>query len=80
MCWGAAGVISSWGVVQGSRYRPVKRGWVLSAFLFNLFEDGLENFAVGNCVGIIEVVVYSSLLMNIKTLNGIAVDVFSLKL
>ena len=41
---------------QGSRYRQ-GRGWELSAFLLKLIEVGLENFAVRNCVGIIEVVV-----------------------
>jgi len=43
-------------VGQGSRYRQ-GRGWELSAFLLKLFEGGLENSAVRNCVGIIEVVV-----------------------
>ena len=43
------------GGVQGSSYRK-GRGWVLSDFLLKTFEDGLENFALGTCVGIIEVV------------------------
>ena len=47
--------------------------------LLKTFEDGLENFAVGNCVGIIELVVYGSLLVNVKTFNGIE-DAFCLEL
>ena len=43
---------------QGNRYRQGRGlGLELLAFFLNLFEDGLENFAVGNCVGIIEEVV-----------------------
>ena len=56
MCWEGAGDLSSWEGGQGSRYRT-GRGWVLSDFLLKTFEDDLENFALGNCVGIIEVVV-----------------------
>jgi hypothetical protein len=56
VCWEEAWELSSWGVGQGSRYRP-GRGWVLSDFLLKTFEDGLENFVLGNCVDIIEVVV-----------------------
>jgi len=50
---------------------------MLSAFLLKIFEDGLENIAFGNCVGIIEVVVYGSLLINVKSSNGIELDAFS---
>ena len=64
---------------QGSRYRP-GRGWVLSDFLLKNFEDGLENFALGNCVGVIEVVVCTDLLINAKTFDGIEVHAFFLKL
>jgi len=53
--WGIS-VCGVGGVGLVSRYRQ-GRGWELSAFLLKLFEDGLENFAVGNCVDIIEVVV-----------------------
>ena len=60
---------------QGNRYR-MGRGWMLSAFLLKTFDDGLENFAVGNCVGIIEVVVYGTLLINVKSSDGIEVDAF----
>jgi len=49
---GGSGDLSSWWVGQGSRCR-MGRGWVLSDFLLKTFEDGLENFALGNCVGII---------------------------
>ena len=52
------------------------RGWMLSAFLLKTFEENLENFAFGNCVGIIEVVVYGSLLINAKSSDGIEVDAF----
>ena len=40
--------------------------------------DGLKNFAVGNCVGIIEVDVYGNLLVNVKPFDGIEVDAFGL--
>jgi len=53
---------------------------VLWAFLLKPFEDGLENFAVGNRVGITKVVVCRGLLINVKTFNGIEVDAFFLKL
>ena len=49
---------------------------MLSAFLLKTFEDDLENFAVGNCVGIIEVAVYGSLLINVKPFDGFEVDAF----
>ena len=55
VCWEGAGDLSSWGVGQGSSYRT-GRGWVQSDFLLKTFEDGLENFALGTCVDIIEVV------------------------
>jgi len=48
--------------------------------LLKTFEDGLENFAVGNCVGIIEVVVYGSLLVNVKMFDSIEEDAFCLEL
>ena len=60
---------------QGNRC-TMGRGWMLSAFLLKNFEDGLENFAVGNCVGIIEVAVYGSLLRNVKSSDGIEVEAF----
>ena len=49
---------------------------MLSAFLLKTFEDCLENFTFGNCVGIIEVVVYGSLLINVKSSDGNEVDAF----
>jgi len=55
VCWEEAWDLSSWGVGQGSRYRT-GRGWVISDFLLKTFEDELENFALGNCVDITEVV------------------------
>ena len=55
-------------------------GWMLSAFIFETFEDGLRNFAAGNCVDIIEVVVCRSLLINVKSFDGVDVDAFFLKL
>ena len=79
MCWEGAWDLSSWGVGQGSSYRT-GRGWVLSDFLLKTFEDSLENFALGNCVGTSEVVVYRNLLKNAKTFDGIEVDAFFLKL
>ena len=54
---------------------------MVSAFLLKLFEDDLENFAVGNRMAIItEVAVCRGLLINAKTFNGIEVDAFFLKL
>ena len=60
---------------QGNRYM-LGRGSMLSSFLLKTFEDDLENFAVGNCVGIIEVAVYGSLLRNVKSSDGIEVEAF----
>jgi len=57
-----------------------KSVWVLS--VPETFEDGLENFAVGNCVGIIDVIFffYRSLLVNVKTFDRIEVDALCLEL
>jgi len=49
-------------------------------FIFEYFEDALGKFAVVNCVGIIEVVVCRSLLINIKPFYVVEVDAFLLKL
>ena len=75
VCWVGAGDHRSWEVGQGNKYR-MGRGWMLSDFLLKTFEDDLENFAVGNCVGITEVVVYGSLLINVKSSDGIEVEAF----
>ena len=53
---------------------------MLVACPLKLFENGLENFVVGDRVVIIEVVVYRNFLMNVETLYGIEVHAFRLKL
>jgi len=55
-------------------------GWIISAFVLENIENGLGNFAVGNCVDIIEVVVCRSLLINVKPFYGVEVEAFLLKL
>ena len=55
-------------------------GWLPSAFILETFEDGLGNFAVGNCVGIIQVTVCTNLFKNVKLFDGVEVDAFLLKL
>ena len=44
------------------------------------FENGLENFVIGDHVVIIEVVVYRSFLINVEMLYGIEVHAFCLKM
>ena len=44
------------------------------------FENGLENFVVGDCVVIVEVVVHRIFLINVETLCGIEVHAFCLKM
>ena len=51
-----------------------------NSFIFEKFEDALGKFAVVNCVGIIEVVVCRSLLINVKPFYVVEVDAFILKL
>ena len=51
-----------------------------SAFILETFEDGLGNFAAGNCVGIIEVVVCRSLFINVNPFDGVEVNALLLKL
>jgi len=53
---------------------------VLVVCPLKFFENGLENFVVGDCVTIIEVVVYRSFLINVEMLCGIEVHAFCLKL
>jgi len=49
------------------------------AFILETFDDCIRNFAVDNCVGIIEVVVCRSLLINVP-FDGVEVEAFLLKL
>jgi hypothetical protein len=53
---------------------------MLVACHLKFFEDGLENFVVGDRVDIIEVFVYRSFLINVETLYSIDVHAFCLKL
>jgi len=54
-------------------------GWMPPAFILETIKDGLGNFAVGNCVGIIEVVVCRSLLINVKYFPDVEENAFLLK-
>jgi hypothetical protein len=61
----------------------VKTGWegsVLMAFFLEIFKDNLENFAVGNCVVVIKVVVCKCFLINLEALIGVEVGAFFLEL
>ena len=55
-------------------------GWMLLAFILKTFEDGLGNFAVRICVGIIQEIVCRSLVINIKLFEVVEVEGFLLKL
>jgi hypothetical protein len=45
-----------------------------------IFENGFEDFVVGDRVVIVEVVVSRSFLLNVELLHGIEADVFFVKL
>jgi hypothetical protein len=55
-------------------------GWLPSAFILETFVDGLGNFAVGNCVGIIQVTVCTNLFINVKLFDGVEGNALPLKL
>ena len=75
---GRSGDLSSWGVGQGSRFRLGQE--LVAIGLPKTFEDDLENFVVGNCVGFIEVIFHRSLLVNVKTFDRFEQDAFCLEL
>jgi hypothetical protein len=48
------------------------------AYFLEIIKNGLEDYAVGNCVIIIKVVVYRCLFVSAETLYGIEVGAFFL--
>ena len=69
-----------WVSLSREHVKAGRRGWVLVTCLLKFFENGLENFVIGDHVVIIEVVVYRSFLINVETLYGIEVHAFCLKM